>query len=176
MTFIFGEHHSFGLKTKYTFSGDGFYISFQESQSYLGCRHMCSAMELPYHLFYTPCIHGQISREHVSSLISHIKQISCEVRQCDRALCSPPYSLSPSNSCFSLILSVSHTSNLVFLIPHTQPLTVTTPETRNSPLFRGVAQFRSLTSCLNPAAPGQASRQLFSSTAFDLCVCVCVYD
>ena len=112
MPFIFGEHHSFGLKQSTHSVEDGFYISFQESQTYLGCRHMCSAMELPYHLFYTPCIHGQISREHVSSLISHIKQISCEVRQCDRALCSPPYSLSPSDSCFSLILSVSLTRQI----------------------------------------------------------------
>lgn len=58
--------------------GERFYISFQGSQAFLGCRHMCSATELPYHLFYTACIHRQTLREHISSLIFHIKQISCE--------------------------------------------------------------------------------------------------
>lgn len=72
------EHYSFSLETlRANRVKDGFYISFQGSQTF-GCHHMCSATELPYHLFYAACIHSHILRERISFLIFHIKQISCE--------------------------------------------------------------------------------------------------
>lgn len=55
--------------------------------------------------------------DHISSMIFHIKQISCEAQHRDRPLCSPPSSLSLAYFSFSLTLSRhfhprNHKSNL----------------------------------------------------------------
>lgn len=116
------EHCSFSLET---LSKRWVLHFLSKSQTFLGCRHMCSATELPYHLFYTACVHSHILRERISFLIFHIKQTSCEAQQCDRPLASPPFSLSPPNFCFFLTLfclsslSKSHRKSIAPSVFHT---------------------------------------------------------
>lgn len=103
--FICVEQYLLSSERKYILVRFWSYISCQESQTVLGCHHMCSAAQLPYRLFYTACIRRQILRAHISSLIFDIKQISCEAYQFDRA--SPPHFHPLFSVSFSRFLSPS---------------------------------------------------------------------